>query len=103
MLMKLINKRNVKKTDIAKNIFKNFGISASYSTKIINDLFDILISNIISEKVVKIKKFGTFSLSYKKKRNGRNPKNKKSYEIQERNVVTFKASENLKFKINING
>ena len=52
---------------------------------------------------MKIKKFGTFSLNYKKKRNGRNPKNKKSYEIQERNVVTFKASENLKFKINING
>jgi len=101
--MKLINKRNVKKIDIEKNIFKNFGISASYSTKIINDLFDILISNIISEKVVKMKKFGTFNEKYKKKINGKNPKNKKSYEIQEINGITFKASENLKFKINING
>jgi len=97
-----INRNNTKKKDIVGNIFTNIGISSFYSTKIVNDFINILIFNLLSNKFLKIKNFGTFNLLKKNIRMGRNPKNKKNYEILERNIVSFKPSEKLKIKVNIN-
>jgi integration host factor subunit alpha len=49
---------------------------------------------------VKITSFGTFKKSIKNKRIGRNPKTKKEFIITARAVVKFKASEQLKKRIN---
>ena len=100
--MTSINRNNTKKKDIVGNIFTNIGISSFYSTKIVNDFINILIFNLLSNKFLKIKNFGTFNLLKKNIRMGRNPKNKKNYEILERNIVSFKPSEKLKTKVNIN-
>ena len=59
-------------------------------------------SNIISEKKVKIAKFGTFILRKKNERIGRNPKTKEEKIISERNVILFKPSKELKQFINQN-
>ena len=97
------NKRdNLKKEDIVKNIHLSIGIPAAYALKILNDLIDILKDNLKSHKKLKIKNFGVFTLLNKDKRLGRNPKNKEKYNISERVVTTFKASNNLKKKINKN-
>ena len=53
-------------------------------------------------KKVKIAKFGTFQVRYKKSRIGRNPKTKEKKIISERKVVLFKPSKELKKKINKN-
>ena len=100
--MGIISRDNTKKKDIVKNIYNNIGIPNVYAAKILNDLINILIKNLILNKLVKIKNFGTLFFKKKDKRPGRNPKNLKYYEILERNVVTFKTSENLKKKINLN-
>ena len=100
--MTSINRNNTKKKDIVGNIFTNIGISSFYATKIVNDFINILIFNLLSNKFLKIKNFGTFNLLKKNIRMGRNPKNKKNYEILERNIVSFKPSEKLKIKVNIN-
>ena len=78
--MGIISRDNTKKKDIVKNIYNNIGIPNVYAAKIL----------------------GTFFFKKKDKRPGRNPKNLKYYEILERNLVTFKTSENLKKKINLN-
>jgi len=100
--MATINRDNTKKKDIAKNIFLNVGIPFFYASKIIDDLINVLISNLFLNKLLKIKNFGTFKLQKKNKRMGRNPKNKKSYEILERNTVSFKSAKELKKRINNN-
>ena len=100
MSMEILNRNNTKKKDIIKIIFTEIGIPSSYISQILDDLLEIIIFNLISKKYVKIKNFGTFNLQKKNKRLGRNPKNNKEYEIDERNVVTFKISEKLKSKIN---
>ena len=100
MSMEILNRNNTKKKDIIKIIFTEIGIPSSYISQILDDLLEIIIFNLNSKKYVKIKNFGTFNLQKKKKRLGRNPKNNKEYEIDERNVVTFKISEKLKSKIN---
>tara|TARA_B110000967_G_scaffold208979_1_gene263140 strand:- start:8632 stop:8946 length:315 start_codon:yes stop_codon:yes gene_type:complete len=101
--MVTLNKRdNLKKESISKNITSSLGLPNLYSIKILNDIIQLLISNLRSGKEMKIKNFGTFLLSNKKKRIGRNPKNNKKYNISERVVAIFKISNNLKARVNKN-
>jgi nucleoid DNA-binding protein len=93
---------NTHKKNIITNILEKTGLPASYAGKIVDDIILILISDIIKKKVFKILNFGSFFLRTKKKRVGRNPKNKIDYIIKERNVVTFKQAEDLKKKLNLN-
>ena len=76
------------------------GFSKKISETLLEDIFQIILNNIIIKNKVKIAKFGTFSLRKKKQRLGRNPKTKKSAVISERNVILFKASNELKKFIN---
>ena len=78
------------------------GFSKKISESILDDIFQILLKNIISEKKVKIAKFGTFVLRKKNERIGRNPKTKEEKIISERNVILFKPSKELKQFINQN-
>ena len=91
---------NFKKNDILKLINKNTGMPILY----LNNFFDnilITINDLLNKnKILKIKDFGTFKISKKLKRVGRNPKNKEKFIIKERNVLTFKASNNFNKKVN---
>ncbi len=91
---------NLTKKDIVNSIYMQIGYSKKISEMLLEDIFEIIINNIIKKNKVKIAKFGTFSLRKKKQRIGRNPKTKESKIISERNVVIFKASKELKRYIN---
>jgi integration host factor subunit alpha len=95
-----VNRNNTHKENIINNIYNKVGLPSNYAAKLVNDLLSILISDIIAQKTFKIKNFGTFNLRKKNKRIGRNPKNKIKYEVLERNVIIFKAAEELKRKLN---
>ncbi len=93
---------NLTKKDIVNSIYMQIGFSKKISENLLEDLFQIILKNIISEKKVKISKFGTFTLRKKNKRIGRNPKTKEEKIIAERNVILFKPSKELKEYINSN-
>ena len=76
------------------------GFSKKINEVLLEDIFEIILNNIIKNKKVKIAKFGTFSLRRKKQRIGRNPKTKETKIISERNVILFKASKEFKNFIN---
>ena len=93
------NKRDsLKKIDISKIINLKFGTSVNYTNKIIDDLILIITNELRTNKKLNIKNFGTFKILFKKKRIGRNPKTMESFEINERNVISFKSSK--KFETN---
>ena len=96
----MINKKNISREDIADTINQEFGFSRKECLDIVNDIFEIIIDGLNSYNIVKIHNFGTFKLKRKKSRIGRNPKTKKEVIIQDRNVITFKASRNLLHYIN---
>ena len=79
------------------------GFSKTISETLLEDVFEIILKNIIKHKKVKIAKFGTFTIRKKNKRIGRNPKTKERKIITERNVILFKASKEFKSYINNNG
>tara|TARA_B100001769_G_C21911433_1_gene491778 strand:+ start:26 stop:316 length:291 start_codon:yes stop_codon:yes gene_type:complete len=91
---------NLTKKEIINSIYMQIGFSKKISENLLEDIFQILLKNIISEKKVKIAKFGTFELRKKKERIGRNPKTKEEKIISERNVIIFKPSKEIKKFIN---
>ena len=93
---------NLTKKDITKSIYLQIGLSKKIIDLFLEDIIKLIITNLKKSNKVKIAKFGTFIVKNKKKRIGRNPKTKEEKNISERNVLTFKASKELKSYINSN-
>ena len=93
---------NLTKKDIINSIYMQLGFSKKISENLLEDFLSIILDELISKKKVKIAKFGTFELRFKKSRYGRNPKTLEKKIITERNVVLFKPSNELKKNINLN-
>ena len=91
---------NLTKKEIINSIYMQIGFSKKITETLLEDIFDIILKNIIHHKKVKIAKFGTFFLRKKRERTGRNPKTKEIKVITERNVILFKASKEFKKFIN---
>ena len=91
---------NLTKKDIINSLYMQLGFSKKICESILEDLFNIILYELIKNKKVKISKLGTFSIRYKKSRIGRNPKTLKETIINERNVILFKPSKELKKYIN---
>ena len=95
-----MEKENFNKKKIISKIYKNLGFSKNYSSKILDDFFEIFTSELIKSESVKISSFGTFKVNKKKERIGRNPKTKVETIISSRKIIKFKPSLDLKNKIN---
>jgi len=93
---------NLTKKDLVNTIYMQLGFSKQISEHLIEDFFSLILTNLKTEKKIKLSKFGTFSVRSKKSRIGRNPKTKEKKIISERNVVLFKASKEFKKFINGN-
>tara|TARA_B100000686_G_scaffold116389_1_gene123691 strand:+ start:1664 stop:1960 length:297 start_codon:yes stop_codon:yes gene_type:complete len=91
---------NLTKKEIINSIYMQLGFSKKVAENILEDLIEIISNSIYNNKKLKISNFGTFFLKRKKRRVGRNPKTKEEKVIKERNVITFKASAELKNYIN---
>ncbi|WP_440680757.1 integration host factor subunit alpha [Candidatus Pelagibacter sp. HIMB1623] len=91
---------NLTKKDLVNLIYMQLGFSKQISDNLIEDFLSTITENIISEKKLKLSKFGTFSVRQKKSRIGRNPKTKETKMISSRDVVLFKPSKEFKDFIN---
>ncbi len=94
---------NLTKKEIINSIYMQLGYSKKITENLLEDFLSILLEELIKSRKVKIPKFGTFIIRYKKSRIGRNPKTLEKKIIAERNVVLFRPSKELKEYINNNG
>ena len=92
---------NLTKKDLVNLVYMQLGFSKKISEHLIDDFLDTIVDNLESQKMLKISKFGTFSIREKKSRLGRNPKTKEEKIISKRNVILFKPSKEFKDFINI--
>ena len=97
-----MDKQNITREEIAEAMRKEFGFNRKLCLDFVNDIIEIIIDGLQSDRKVKIHNFGTFKLNNKSSRIGRNPKTKEQYNISSRNVITFKASKILLKYINSN-
>ena len=91
---------NLTKKDLVNSVYMQLGFSKQISENLIEDFLATIVTNIKSEKKLKLSKFGTFTIRQKKSRIGRNPKTKETKIISSREVVLFKTSKELKEFIN---
>ena len=89
------------RSSLSEAVFKNVGLSRNESSALVDSVFDEILRSLIEGKDVKISSFGTFIVRNKKERIGRNPKTGEEVPITARSVVTFRASNVLKSKVNI--
>ncbi|OGW56133.1 MAG: integration host factor subunit alpha [Nitrospirae bacterium RBG_16_43_8] len=87
------------KADIADSIFEKVGLSKKEAQDIIEIIFDTLKQTFKEGESVKVSGFGTFHVRKKAARRGRNPKTGEDLEILPRRVITFRASNKLKLRI----
>lgn len=90
------------KNDIIKAITSKLYIKHKDSVKITDDLLKSFTKCLKKEGKIVIVGFGKFTVKQKSKRIGRNPKNKKTYEISARKVVSFYPSRVFKNELNNN-
>ena len=93
---------NLTKKDLVNLVYMQLGFSKQISENLIDDFFQTIMTNLEKEKILKLSKFGTFSIREKKSRLGRNPKTKEEKIISKRNVVLFKPSKEFKDFVNSN-
>ena len=93
--------KNFTRKDLTNKIYKNLGFSKNFSSTLIEDLIESIISELIKSNKIKISSFGTFKVLNKKQRIGRNPKTKIEAKISARKVIRFKPSPLVKRRLNI--
>ena len=91
---------NLTKKDLVNLIYMQLGFSKQIAENLIDEFSQLIVKNLEKEEILKISKFGTFSIRKKKSRLGRNPKTKEEKVITERNVVLFKPSKYFKGIVN---
>tara|TARA_B100000073_G_C23414980_1_gene444787 strand:+ start:56 stop:388 length:333 start_codon:yes stop_codon:yes gene_type:complete len=88
------------RSTLSEAVFKNVGLSRNESAALVDSVFNEILKSLIVGDDVKISSFGTFVVRQKKERIGRNPKTGEEVPITARSVVTFRASNVLKSKVN---
>ena len=94
------NQNNFTREDIAESLHADFGLTKKDCIVFVNDIIDIIIDGLKMKGYVKIHNFGSFKVTRKKSRIGRNPKTMEDVIISERNVLKFKPSKIILDNIN---
>jgi nucleoid DNA-binding protein len=84
------------KADLIDSLATRNELSRQKAEEIVNGLFDDIVAALKKGDKVNISGFGTFSVSERKGRTGRNPKTGESIEIAPSRAAKFKAGKNLK-------
>ena len=91
--------KTLTRAELAELIYSEVGISKTEASEIVDQFFEEIILDLIDGNSVKLTSFGTFSVKHKKERIGRNPKTKEEAIIDARRVISFKASKELKRRV----
>jgi integration host factor subunit alpha len=95
-----VKRSNITRKDLAKAIHEKMGFSQRSAGDLVDMVFASLKQTLLSEELVKLVQFGTFTVKQKSPRMGRNPRTGDSMEIAPRSMVSFKPSKILREKLN---
>jgi integration host factor subunit alpha len=87
------------KAGLAENLFRTLGINKREAKDLVEIFFEEIRSLLEQGHQIHLSGFGNFNLRDKKERPGRNPKTGKEVAISARRVVTFRAGQKLKTRV----
>lgn len=92
----------VTKADLADALYHELGLNKREAKEFVELFFEKLRDALERGEDVKLSGFGNFGLREKNSRPGRNPKTGEEIPISARRVVTFRASQKLKQRVEDN-
>ncbi len=87
------------KADMAKSLFNELGLNKNEGRELVDLFFQELVTALADGEQIRLSGFGNFDLRDKSERPGRNPKTGKKVPITARRVVTFRAGQKLKARV----
>ena len=87
------------KAELAENLFKVLGINKREAKDLVEIFFEEIRTLLEQGHQIRLSGFGNFNLRDKRERPGRNPKTGKDVPITARRVVTFRAGQKLKARV----
>ncbi len=91
--------RAVTKAELTEVLFDELGLNKREAKELVEQFFEEIIAALVAGDAVKLSGFGNFELRDKEQRPGRNPKTGEAIPISARRVVTFKAGQKLKIRV----
>jgi DNA-binding protein HU-beta len=86
----------VNKTDLIEKVAQEADLSKAAAGRAVNAVFDSISDSLSKGEEVGIVGFGTFAVSERPARQGRNPQTGETIQIKATRVPKFKAGKNLK-------
>jgi len=93
-------KKNFTRKNLTNKLYQTLGFSKNFSSTLLDEIIETMISELIKTNKIKISSFGTFEVINKRERIGRNPKTKVDAKISARKIVKFRPSVLIKEKVN---
>lgn len=90
----------VTRAQLAEAVYMQVGLSRNESAALLEDVLERVSRSLEHGEAVKLSAFGTFSVRQKAQRIGRNPKTGVEVPITPRRVLSFRASQVLKARLN---
>ncbi len=87
------------KAEMAERLFENVGLNKREAKEFVDAFFEVVREALERGEQVKLSGFGNFDLRCKNQRPGRNPKTGEEIPISARRVVTFRAGQKLKLRV----
>ncbi len=87
------------KAEMALHLYEEVGLNKREAKEFVDAFFDEIRQVLRDGEPVKLSGFGNFDLREKNERPGRNPKTGEEIPITARRVVTFKAGQKLKSRV----
>ena len=93
--------KTITRADLAEAVYRKVGLSRTESAELVELILEEMANAVIRGETLKISSFATFQVRSKNERIGRNPKTGEEVPISPRRVLTFKASNVLKQRIQL--
>ena len=88
------------KGDLITKVAENANLTKAQATDAVNSVLDSVRDSLKDGDKAAILGFGTFSVTHKPARTGRNPRTGESMQIKAKNVVKFKPGKDLAASVN---
>ncbi|MBS0236255.1 MAG: HU family DNA-binding protein [Proteobacteria bacterium] len=102
MSHKLGARRSITRSDLAKAISRDLGLSANNSHIIVDSIIGALIQGLLAQNQVRVRDFGRFYIAQRKARLSYNPKTLTNNIVRAKQAARFKAYPALKKRIDDN-
>lgn len=91
--------KTVTRADLSEALHEEVGLSRQECAGLVERILDMIVETLERGEIVKLSGFGVFQVRDKRARMGRNPKTGEPAAIVPRRVISFRASQIMKAKV----